>query len=178
MLCLAYSEGQAYRTLTALYKKQPVHGQTGNPSCPWPSFSTSHVKAKVLDRRSFPNQSRTISGYCLMANAIRKVSTLASCRTADDEIETLNSTKNIQHVFPSRIFSKFDRQVREALPLLAQSDIGSSCWLCRDEHAIYRCLCLTFETAIVHGLPELWAPHNCRCAHKTAVDAEDPGKTL
>lgn len=66
--------------------------------------------------------------FLLLPDAARssEVSTPGSYRTADDGVETLDTTKKIQQVFTSSISSMSDRQLREAFAMLIQHDTGIS----------------------------------------------------
>lgn len=79
------------------------------------------------------------------AEGTSELTTPTSYRTADDGVQTLDVTTRIPHAFLLRSPFTSDRAVRETLAVLTQNDTGVSCWLCRDEHAIYRRLYLTLE---------------------------------
>lgn len=73
------------------------------------------------------------------------VSTPASYRTADSEVDTLDITAKVQQLVPSHVSPMPDKQVCKGFAILTQGEDDISCWLCREGHAMYRCPYLTYE---------------------------------
>lgn len=147
--CLARAEGQAYRAQTALYdstatsraERAPVMLIANLLEKPYESYSIGPATSLGAE------QDRSL----LMPDAERtlKISTPEGSQTTDDGVDTLDITAKMHHVISSRITPMSDWQVRETPAMLTQNDTVILCWLCRDEHAMYRCPYFTIKQQLV-----------------------------
>lgn len=125
------------KTATVRANKEPVMLIANPLDKPFDDYSTkaqTRLQSKLELLLLTPDTARTTD-----------VSTLASYRTADDGVNTLDSMAMIEQMFPLHISQMSYRQGREALARLTQGDAGVSCWLCGDGQAMYRFPYLTYD---------------------------------
>lgn len=108
------------------------------------------------------------------AERTSKLSIAEGYQTADDEVETLESTTKVWHVFPWRTPLISDRQMREAAVVLTQKGAGIMCRLCRGKTCHVPLSELDDRRAATYSLPELRTPHSCRSVHSTMFSAKSP----